>query len=377
MTALNRQQLQELAEYRADHCVSVYLPTYRNGPDQQQNPVRLRNLVDRARDELSGRGVRRPDAELLLEPISALYMDGLFWRASREGLACFSGPGFFRWYQVPRALEEQVCVCGRFRIQPLLPLLYGDERFFVLTLDQDDARLYEATRESMTQVELPPIPRVLVDGEDQTLQSHTQHDRGATGDNSRAMFHGHGGPADRAKEDIAHFFSRVDAVVARELADEQAPLILACVDYLAPIYRATNSYRYLVETNISGSPNRVPLRDIHQRAWGTMEARLNTEVERSFDRLRNEVGVGRGSTNLRDVVLAADDGRVETLFVSRRAHLWGRVDGQSRLVEVSDNEHGDELLDFAAARTLSCRGAVHTVDHIPEVNSPVAAIFRY
>src|SRR5579872_3823197 len=192
MVGCNREQLQELAEFRADQCVSIYLPTYRSGPEQQQNPVRLRNQLDRAQDDLLARGLRRPDAEAILAPARELRQNDLFWRTCREGLACFCARGMLRVFQVPVVLDELVCVAGRFRIQPLLPFAEGEQRCFILALTQNDAHLYEASRETIAEVDLPPIAHVDVDGVDQTLQSHTHHAPQAGGSANAAIFHGQG-----------------------------------------------------------------------------------------------------------------------------------------------------------------------------------------
>ncbi|HLJ10217.1 MAG TPA: hypothetical protein VKU82_03460, partial [Planctomycetaceae bacterium] len=188
---------------------------------------------------------------------------------------------------------------------------------------------------------------------------------------------------DRTKEDIRHYFARVDAVIARRLHDEEAPLILACVEYLAPIYKSVNRSSGLVDAIIKGSPAQLAPDEIHSRAWRILDGRTREATKSALGRLGSQIGLGRASTDVREIVLAADDGRVDTLLVARGAHRWGRVDGAARTVAIaneqneSDGRDREELLDFAAARTLSCRGEVHAVESIPDTDSPLAATFRY
>jgi hypothetical protein len=51
-----------------------------------------------------------------------------------------------------------VIVSERFHVKPLLPLLSGDGRFYVLALSQNEIRLLQGTRYSVEQVDyLHPI----------------------------------------------------------------------------------------------------------------------------------------------------------------------------------------------------------------------------
>ena len=72
MDRLNHQQFVELSKHRADPSLSLFMPTFRSGPDEQQNAVQLRDLVDRARDELQSRNIRRPEIDSFLEPVERL-----------------------------------------------------------------------------------------------------------------------------------------------------------------------------------------------------------------------------------------------------------------------------------------------------------------
>ena len=54
------------------------------------------------------------------------------------------------------------------------------------------------------------------------------------------------------------------------------------------------------------------------------------------------------------IISAAREGRVDTLFVSRESHVWGALDDASGDVELHDNCQAgdDDLLDFAVFQVL-------------------------
>lgn len=72
MTTLAAADLVPLIDPTPASRVSLFLPTHRAGPEVQQNPIRLKNLLRQAKQMLLERGRRRPDAEALLEPAQGL-----------------------------------------------------------------------------------------------------------------------------------------------------------------------------------------------------------------------------------------------------------------------------------------------------------------
>jgi hypothetical protein len=90
---------------------------------------------------------------------------------------------------------------------------------------------------------------------------------------------------------------------------------------------------------------------------------------------------GRTSPHVAEIVTAAREGRVETLFVARdAAAAWGVHDIDTGTVEVHEKLlPGDEdLLELAVAETLAHQGTVYSVpaEEMPS-SGPAAAILRY
>ena len=129
MDAFTRDDVRDLLSHESGWCVSLFLPTERAGHQTEQNPIRLKNLLQRAEDELIAQGMRRPDAVALLADANALLTDAHFWRYQSDGLAVFISSSITRVYRVPLNLAESVSVRTYLRIRPLLPLLARDGRF--------------------------------------------------------------------------------------------------------------------------------------------------------------------------------------------------------------------------------------------------------
>src|SRR5829696_8599314 len=158
MDVIRRADLECLALHGAGPSVSLFLPTHRAGPEVQQAPIRLKNLLRQATEALQADGVRPAMVHSVLAPLRRLVNDGLFWRYQSDGLALYSRPGWWRALRVPLDLPELAVVADRFHISPLLPLLTGDGHYFVLALSQHQIRLLEGTRDRLEEVHLPGGP---------------------------------------------------------------------------------------------------------------------------------------------------------------------------------------------------------------------------
>ncbi|MBD3883722.1 hypothetical protein IFO70_18320 [Phormidium tenue FACHB-886] len=176
MSFLSIEELKELVEQPQGLCVSIYMPTVQLGSETQQNSVRFKNLIRQAEAELEKHEVRSSEAGKFLQPALDLDEED-FWQHQNTGLALFISEGFFRFYRVPIDLIELVVVSDRFHLKPLIPLLSGDDRFYILTLGQRDVRLLEANRYGITrEIEIEGLPKSMDEAlqYDETSKGHLE-----------------------------------------------------------------------------------------------------------------------------------------------------------------------------------------------------------
>ncbi|MDY6876506.1 MAG: hypothetical protein SWK90_09955 [Chloroflexota bacterium] len=387
MNMLTRDDLKTLLKKHKGPCVSVLMPTHRAGPEIQQDPIRLKNMLGEAEERLLASGLRTPEVKELLDPAEKLLQDSLFWRHQSDGLAIFLSPEVFHYYRLPLDFEELVVVTDRFHIKPLLPFLSGDGRFYILALSQNEIRLLQGTRYSASEVDLEDVPESLAealrwDDPEKRLQWHTQ--TGARADGKRAaIFHGHGvASADDPKDYILRYFHQVDEGLHDLLRGEEVPLVLAGVDYLLPLYKEANTYPHLVDKGIEGNPEELNAEELHEQVWAIVHPLFLAAQKEAAVQYRQLAGAGSGqaSSDLKEVVPAAYHGRVETLFVAIGVQRWGTFDPNTNVVQLhSEAKPGDEdSLDFAAIQTLLNGGTVYAVkgEEVPG-GSTLAAVFRY
>jgi hypothetical protein len=213
---------------------------------------------------------------------------------------------------------------------------------------------------------------------EQSLQFHTRAP--SAGDRRAAVFHGQGGGDDDAKERVMQFFQQVEKGVHDYLRDQQIPLFLTGVEYLFPLYRETNTYPYLMDESLTGNPDGKSLHELHMQVWPIIQKHFDQQIEQAGNQFQECVGTGKASDDVKEVVLAAWQGRVDTLFIAQDVQQWGRIDlSHNRLhLEASKTPEAEETLNYAAVQTLLNSGTVYALpqDRMPGKTS-IAAIFRY
>lgn len=380
MDVFTKDDFKMLVKKQRGLCISIFMPTHRTTTEIQQDQIRLKNLLREAE-----RAIAVTDSNLgnVLEPAQNFLQESEFWWYQSDGLALFLSPEAFFYYRLPISFEELIVVTDRFHLKPLLRLLSGDGRFYILAVSQNEVRVFQCTRFSVSELDLVNIPEsaaeaLRYDDPEKQLQFHTGTSAG--GGKRPAMFHGHGVGTDDTKENILRYFRQIATGIRDFLRDEEAPLVFAGVDYLFPIYREANTYPNLLGEGISGNPEGLSAKELHERAWSIVEPYFQEARNEAAAQYRQFAGTGRTSDDLKSIVPAAYRGRVEIVFVALGSQRWGTFDQDNQTAELHDiAEPGDQdLLDFAAIQTLINGGSVYAVeqDKMP-ADSPVAALFRY
>jgi hypothetical protein len=382
MTPFGRSDLRILAAAPPGWCGTILMPTHRAGKDTEQDPIRLKNLLGEVESQFVALGMRAAAVRTILEPAARLVADGHFWRYQADGLAVFLAEDVFRYYRVPLRLDPLAAVARRFHLAPLLRLFTGDGRFFILALSQNAVRVLEGTRYGIDELSLEDLPQSLAEAlpfEDRERQLQFQTGAPQAGGQRAALFHGHGAGAEVEKDRLLRFCRKVDVGLRDLLREETGPLVLAAVDYLHPIYREANTYAHLVEDRIPGNPESLSADDLHRRAWELVEPRFLEALNEAVAGYAGLAGTGRTSVDVAEIMLAAYEGRVGTLFVAG-APVWGQFDEAARTVRLSGKQQpGDEdLVDRAAMQALLQGAEVFAVDP-PQMpaDAALAAVFRY
>lgn len=364
--------------------VSIYLPTHPETLGFQKDPIRLKNLLQEAEEELGKRDLRPHEIDELLAPARGLLQEDQFWKSRGHGVAILLAPGVSHVHRLPLSVKPVSVVSDRFHVKPLLPLVGSSGRFWVLAVSQKDVRLFEGTRYTVREINNLDVPKSLedvvgYDYEQRSLQFHTGAARNGNG-TRRAMFHGHGAANDDNKDEIAEFLRSVDNGVRSLLEGRDEPLVVAAVDYEIAMYRDLSKYDHVLEVGIEGNPEQLSGQELHRAAWRIARPVLTEDRRRAAEQYEQLAGTGKASRQLEEIVPASFDGRVATLFIAPEEDRWGSYDPETRELRREDERSSSDgdLLELAAAQSLLRGAEVHAVpaEDVPG-DGVIAAIFRY
>jgi hypothetical protein len=157
-----------------------------------------------------------------------------------------------------------------------------------------------------------------------------------------------------------------------KLIEPDAPLVLAGVEYLLPVYRSVSRHATILDGEIGGSPDGLRDETLHERGWEIAESFFGREKDAALLTLAS--GAAPTEMTVEGVVRAARDGRVAHLFIDPEATVWGSADGRVAVQHATRRPGDVDLLDVSVAETWRHGGSVFLGG--PE-GSVAAAVLRY
>lgn len=392
-TRFTRDDLGELMHAGAGPCLSLFAAFPTAGRESlHQGRIQLKNLRARAETLLAAQGSTEAERLEILSPLDQILDAAETTMLQGRSLALFSAHGHAAAFALPVSLPSLVEVDARFRVDPLLPLLFEDGHFHLLALSLKSVRLWEVDRYGIRGIPLEGAPTSLRAAENfQDSEAYLSYHTGTPYRGAR-MFHGQGGGKGDLKEmkrDIRDFFQQVDHGVRAQVGPD-APLMLAGVKFLLPIYRAATIHPRLMAAAVTGNPeNAISPDELHAEAWILYQAEKQREKRETLDRYR-ESSPGRTAAGVTDVVPLAHQGRVDCLFLRRGFRCPGVFDAATGAASPSPSgsaprpgEVREDLVNIACLGALLGGGKVYVLGpeempgNVDGGGSDMAALCRY
>lgn len=378
---LNLKKFKALMEKRNSILVSIYIPTHRAG-NAQEDHLRFKNALSEAKEMLKLKGLSDKDASAFLRKGYDLLEQDDFWMRLSDGLAVFLKDDMIEYYLVPIRFNAFVYVDKQFYLRPLFPVISGEDRFFLLAFSQNKVRFFEGDLYGITPViidDLVPAnmdAALQLDSEKSNVQMHS-----GRGTAQAPIFHGHSTEQNQKVNQLKTYFRMIDDGLMEMLHDEKVPMILACVDHYAPIYKEITQYTNVADVHLGGNPDNEKPAMLHEKSWQIMQEFITTRKEEIIEKYDEFIGTGKATYNMLEALPAAKEGKIASLFVHKDRYSWGQYDEKNHKVILSkERQEGDvELLNEVAIETFKNGGVVYTVEHeeMPQPTAQVCAVYRY
>ena len=390
MPILTKEQFEDLAKFDSNPCVSIFIPTERAGKDvlEEKDKINLKSQWKKAAEELKKMGFAQDKIDKIGKPVANLIDDRDFWRHQSDGLALFLADGFSEKFTLPVKFETFTYVADHFYLKPLVPMFNGDGRFYLLHLQMDEVKLYEATRYSIGEVKVDDLTpnrledRVGYDYEEKNSKHKTQRNSIGVNPGGTSTQHGYEAATRDDKNEILRFFRAVDKGIYEILHNENVPLVVACQDAYFPIYQEASRYKHLYPKPVPGNPeaDHENFLGLHAAALEVLEPHFRKEREEKMKEF-NELNPSRTSSNISEIIPAIYEGKVDTLFLQNREDIWGDYNENMASVDVHEERRNGSvsLMNLAAVKVIEQKGKVFLIENefMPNKDSKLNAVYRY
>jgi len=364
-------------------CVTMLIPEHHPGAQAGSRKTLVRDLIQRAARQLA-EGKLKTYASHLLASMEAIAEEGET-EAGGPGFAIFCSPRVLEVFDLPCGTKksqhtgkpaEKLTIASHFDLSPLVERAFVPQEFFILGISRKHLRLFRYGNGICQEVPLPPKVPVSVevagafDQPDHDLENRSSS--GTSNGSMRAVHFGTLSDREAAGEYLYHFFGIVDQGLKETLAG--GPLLLAGVHEEVAAYRRAAKYPHILESEIHGNIEFLPVEEIAQHAVDAAREHYRRAGRRVLAEYREMADRSRAMDDLNDVLRAAAAGRVHRLCAREGIEIHGCM------VPELDSAHAvtEDLLNAAVVETLRHGGEVFMLpkDQIP-ASHPAAAILRY
>jgi len=366
------------------HCVSIYLPMYKKGKEQNQHLAQetLKKCIKNVHKTLKEYLLSDTEIATYLKPIETLIADIELWRNPSEGLAIFLDKKGLHYYTLPIRFETKTQVANSFYLTPLLPLYEEEGIYYLLQLSQDYVQLYKASKYGLTNLHIENLaPDTLekavgFDFKQKMLQFRSGQDAFGSG-----AFHGHGEGIDDEKKEIIAYLKAIDKAVKATIKNNKVPLLIASTNNVFNNYKQINTYPNLYDENCKGDPEFKNKTKLHEASLELLKPYFEKTKKQQLNQFQELYHTPKISYQLNEIIPAAISGKIDTLFIEKNVDEFGiynQENGKLILNNKKEVQNGS-LTNLAAIQTITNGGRVYALnaEEMPIQGRAVNAIFKY
>ncbi len=356
ITRSDLRQLQSLTKIPA---LSILLPTHRMAPENRQDPIRVKNLVDEATTRLSAEFSDR-DLKPLLDQLETL-VSKIDYNYTLDGLALYVSEDFAQLYYLPFAIPARVVIDQTFATRDLVYGLHRAMSYWVLLLSQASTRLLAGTGETLEEVQDQNFPMQMTGP-------------AATGP---IPF-----DADSSYIDDRHrrFFQQVDSAFA-DYTDEGTALVLGGVVRQISFFQEVSQHSSSVVGTLGGNFDKATAAELAPQVWEVMQTAREERRANALQELDQAMGARKVVSTIEEVWRLAQEGRGRLLLVEKNYHVPA-VLAENGGLDLVEHPGGVEVMDDAVDEIIEALlakgGDVEIVDDGSlSAHQRIALILRY
>lgn len=338
-----KDQLVALAEEKNAPCVTISFNTHRTLPNNQQDPIKLKNLIREAEERIL-KDYDKREVSSLLEKLNKLP-DEMEVSKNLESLNIYVSKDTFEFIRTTWAVsKEGVWVDDTFALNPLIKAMNRNEEYLVLYLTQKGVHLYNALNNSI-------VEEIVNDDFPFTEAKYSLSHVFADEHNN-----------DLQQNRLKNFINHVDKAVLKVDSSFETPVLVVAVadNYSTLLEEADRPSIYVGNISVDfNSPTQQ--HEYMQAAWTFIKNRQHKQRTQAINEVKEAVNQGQVITDLQEIYQAAIDGRGDLLIVHEDFEQSVRMtsDRTFEIVDQStDNDVVDDITSTIAWNVIAKKGRV-------------------
>ncbi|QDS89750.1 hypothetical protein EC9_39500 [Rosistilla ulvae] len=375
--SINRDQVKRLAGLQGTPHVTLFLPASPDSALASDGNIGLSQLIEKSHQQLAQFWMSATDAHDFLRPLCDLQEDPTFREAQSGGVAIYLSGDTFEVVPGYDQPDSRAVVAGTFCLRPMLLAENQFADFYLLTISKQQLAFYRATLSEITQIHTAGLPvnfeaalRTVV-GEPMLVHTGME----ALQRSPEAAFDELEDQVDPLAPAFIEYIQQVDEAVCAYLHDRSGFLILAGSEADTALYREHSVCSQRVGKVMTGnidqySPEKL-LREALPLAVDQLQLQRDSDA-REFRERKRPV-----TLDAREILCAAQVGRIDTLFFDRDATLYGSFHRERNVLQESGqppqgrpSEECRDLIESAMVQTIIHGGRIHAA---PASDMPVRA----
>lgn len=334
-----RAKLRQLRQAASDPSISILLNTHRTFPDNKQDEIVLKNLVQEAENRLLATHEKR-DILPVIEKMKQLAAS-IDYRYNLDSLGIFVSRDTAESLRLPVSVTDRVNIGTNFAVREIVRAINQTERYYILSVSQQKARLLEAKNDQLTrEITDDNFPMT-----NDALYSTHALDRSLAGVEENYL---------------REFFNRVDKAFVEVYRANPLPTVLAADEQNHSHYRQIADIPDAIVAYLSGNRDNDKPHELIAGAWPAMRAHNARRQDEALQQLDHAQSHQKAMSDIQDIFIAARDGRAELLLVEKGFLQPAVISGDSVKIVNDPNTTGavEDIVDDIIEMVMDNGGKV-------------------
>jgi hypothetical protein len=368
------EEVQDLSQPQHGPCLSMIIPTHREGVEHKRDQLALRQLTEKARLlllEQYGKSESLP----ILQQLEDILLQVDFTH-NEDGLGIFISPSLQRIIRFPFEVETKLMAGDNFEIRDVLYKSRLAQLYYVLVLTEKTARLLEGHLTDLKEVRDQHFPEHLVDDylyeKPARSTSYTGYAQEKSTEKDKSTLE---------EIRLKSYLREVDQGL-RPYLFPTTPLIVTGAKEILSAFRQITDHTDNLKGTVVGSFGKTPLTEIALLAWNQMLRYTAEQHLALLKEFEEQFGQGKATSGLHAIWNAVQEGRGRKLLVEKDYRTPGFIahDSDALFRHAPNVPHRTlpDVIDDIIEKMLEKQGEVVMVENgLLEDYDHMALITRY